>query len=608
MTEHASKESTDSDISLLRRLQICRNILAVAWKTRQASLIGYFCSALAEIGGSLASIYATAKLASLLAVFVSTGQTDYIWLWLWADIAAVTIVGLGFLGMSYFKRMLYFSMVRWTINTFLGAVSRLDIGSFYETTTRNQLNKISGAYIWQMPNLADACLELIYGILRFLAITFVVSQITWWLVPLIALFLIPTLIGESRMARMQWFVWDTKGDFRHVFWGLEYIIRQAKGQMELRSTQARKFVLNKIDRMNFGFYAEQEAKFRQASRVLIPTKILEVAGTATGSIVLLKQLLGEAISLERYFFLSGALLRIGGALNSIFGTLSRMQENLLFANSYFNLVDTKPDIVDVPDATPLAKDTVPRIEFRSVSFTYPHQSEPVFENLNLEIKAGEHVALVGENGAGKSTLIKLLLRFYRPTSGVILVDGQDLQTVAIESWYQQLATLFQDFNQYPLSIAENIEIGRSDEKSDPKLLRQAGAFGSVDQIIKNYEHGWDTVLDSSFKKGVEPSGGQWQRVALARAFYRNANMIILDEPTSAIDARAEYDIFNNIFKHYQDKTALIVSHRFSTVRRANRIVVLEHGEIIEQGTHRQLMQTKGHYYDLFTKQAEGYRE
>lgn len=608
MTSYASTESADSDISFSRRLQICGNLLSTAWKTRPSSLVGYFISAFAEIGGSLASIYATAKLASLLAVFVSTGQTDYIWLWLWVDIGAVTVVGLGFLGMSYFKRMLYFSMVRWAINTFLNAVSQLDIGSFYETATRNQLNKISGAYIWQMPNLADACLDLLYGILRFLAITLVVSQITWWLVPLIALFLIPTLMGESRMARMQWFVWDSKGDFRHVFWGLEYIIRQAKGQMELRSTQAKSFVLRKIDHMNFGFYQEQEQKFRQASRVLIPTKILEVAGTATGSIVLLKQLLGGVISLERYFFLSGALLRIGGALNSIFGTLSRMQESLLFAHSYFNLTQTKPKIVDMPDATSLSKDTVPSIVFQNVSFSYPTQSDPVFENLSFEIKAGEHVALVGENGAGKSTIIKLLLRFYRPTSGVILVDGQDLQQIAIESWYAQLATLFQEFNQYPLSIGENIEIGRSDEKPDPKMLAQAGKFGNVDQIIKDYEHGWDTVLDSSFKKGVEPSGGQWQRVALARAFYRNANMIILDEPTSAIDAKAEYDIFNNIFKHYQDKTALIVSHRFSTVRRANRIIVLEHGEIVEQGSHKQLMQAKGHYHELFTRQAEGYRE
>lgn len=554
------------------------------------------------------AIYASAKLAALLARFITTGDTSYIWFWLWVDIVALAISGLGFLTMSYFKRMLYFAFVRWSINNFLRALSYLDIQNYYETKIRNQINKIGGAYIWQMPNLSDACLDLIYGILRFLAITAVVSQITWWLVPLIAVFLIPTLLGESRLAKMQWFVWDSKGDFRHIFWGLENIIKQAKGQMELRSLQARNFALNKIDSMNAEFYNEQEKKYKQASRLLVPTKLLEVIGTAVGSVVVLKQLLSHGISLERYFFLSGALFRIGGALNTIFSTLSRMQEGLLFANSYFSLLDATPKLTDRPEAYKLKNSDPPLIEFVNVSFTYPDQEHAVFENLNLKIKPGEHIALVGENGAGKSTLVKLLLRFYKPTSGKILVDGNNLEEIAIESWYMQLATLFQDFNQYPLSIAENIEIGRSDKKSDKEMLERAGKFGNVDELVKDYPHGWETVLDSSFTKGVEPSGGQWQRVALARAFYRNANIIVLDEPTSAIDAKAEYDIFNNIFEHYKDKTAIIISHRFSTVRRADRIIVIDHGQIIEQGSHKDLIKQKGLYHELFTKQAEGYRD
>ncbi len=593
-------------LSLKRRFSICMRILRTSAKARPWAMAGYFAGALVEIGGSLSSIYATARLGALLAHFAATGQTDGIWFWLWVDIVAVTTIGLGFLLMKFAQRILYFSFVRWASNTYLSAMCRLDIANFYDADIRNQLNRVSGSYIWQMPNLNDICLDLLYGVLRFLAITVVVSQITWWIVPLIALFLVPSLIGESRMAKMQWFVWDSKGDFRHIFWGLEYTVRQVKGQMELRSSQAAKFILDKIDHMNRVFYREQETKYRHASRFLIPTKILEVAGTAIGSIVLLRQFLLHSISLERYFFLSGALLRIGSALNAIFGTLSRMQESLLFAHSYFQIVETKPHIVDTPGAIKLDPNQAPSLAFENVSFTYPGQTTPVFKDLNITISAGEHVALVGENGAGKSTLIKLLLRFYKPTSGRILVDGHDLQDIAIESWYSQLATLFQDFNQYPLSIAENIEIGRSDKKADRKLLARASKFGNVDELVKTYKHGWDTVLDSSFSKGVEPSGGQWQRVALARAFYRSANMIILDEPTSAIDAKAEYDIFNNIFAYYQDKTALIVSHRFSTVRRADRIIVLEHGKVMEQGTHQELMKQKGLYHELFTKQAEGY--
>jgi ATP-binding cassette subfamily B protein len=199
------------------------------------------------------------------------------------------------------------------------------------------------------------------------------------------------------------------------------------------------------------------------------------------------------------------------------------------------------------------------------------------------------------------------MRYYRPTAGRILINGTDLQDVAIDSWYDQLATLFQDFNMYPFPIDENITIGRSAKKADFELLKQAADFGDVTSIVKGYKHGWETVLDASFKKGVEPSGGQWQRVALARAFYRQANLIVLDEPTSAIDALAEYNIFNSIFEHYKNKSAIIVSHRFSTVRRADRIIVLSDGKIVEEGNHKSLMGQKGIYYALFSKQAEGYK-
>ena len=356
----------EDSISFKRYIQICLKIFKISFDLRPLAIFGFFVGAAMEITASIASIFATAKLGALLAAFITTGQTDYIWLWLWVDVAALAVVGLGFLIMEYMKRILYFSFTRWAINSFLTTLCQIDLQDFYDNQIRNQINKIGGSYIWQMPNLAYACLDLIYAVLRFAAITIVVAQITWWLVPLIALFLVPSLIGESRLAKMQWFVWDSKGDFRHVFWGLEYIIKQAKGQMELRSTQASNFVLRKIDIMNREFYSEQENKYKKASRALVPTKLLEVAGTTIGSIVLLRQFLAHSISLERYFFLSGALLRVGSALNNVFGTLSRMQEGILFANGWLALTDLQPSIVDSKDAINLSATKPPQIEFKNV--------------------------------------------------------------------------------------------------------------------------------------------------------------------------------------------------------------------------------------------------
>lgn len=592
---------------LRRHFGISFRMFKIAFALRPKIVLLYFVGAFTEILSSIMAIYASAQIAGILANFIVSGSSEHIWFWLGIDIAAAIGIGLGFSIMKYCSNVLYLEFGHWSTIQFQSTLCRIDFPLFYDEEFRNKINKVQQGYTWQISNLIQSNLDLTYGVLRFLAFTIVVSQIVWWIVPLIAIFLIPSVIAEAKKAQAQWFVWDSKGDERHIFWGLDWILRQPKGQMEIRTSQARDAVIDKIDAMLKTFYAEQEKKLKQSEPVVILTKVTETIGTAVGSVYLLKQVLSRAISLDRYFFLAGALLRIGGALNTVFGTLAFLQEKLIFADSFFELIDSKPKNIDIKNAVDITKAKELHIVFENVTFAYSNDEAPVFKNLNLEIKPGEHVALVGENGAGKSTLIKLLMRFYKPTGGRILINGTDLNDVAIQSWYSQLATLFQDFNAYPLPVNENIYIGRSSEKSNKSLLTQAAKFAGVDTLVAKYKHGWDTVLDASFEKGVEPSGGQWQRIALARAFYRNANVMILDEPTSAIDANAEYHIFNSIFEHYRDRTAIIVSHRFSTVRRADRIIVIDKGQILEEGSHQNLMKNKGVYHDLFSKQAEGYR-
>lgn len=598
---------TLSSRSALVRLRLIVRVLGIAWHVRKGAVVAFFIGAILETASFILSIYATAQLGSLLAGYASTGSTDRIWFWLWVDIAAAALIALGMYLMANSKRFLYFSVVHWATNNFQRALCGIDIADFYDDKTRDQLNKAQDGYTWQVSNFCQASLDLIYAFIRFFGTAVIVSQITWWLIPLLGLFLIPSLLAESKLAKVQWFVWGTEGDTRHVFWGLQFLMRNAKNQMELRSSQARDYVLAKIDGLNRAFYGTQERQLRRFNHFVLPSQLLEVAGTAIGSIYLLRQFLGGAIALDRYFFLSGALLRITGSLNNIFGTLSRMQQSFLFMEDFFAVMDRAPNLVDKPNAVALKTDVAPEIVLENVSFTYPGQKIAVFKHLSFTIRSGERLAIVGENGAGKSTLIKLLLRFYRPTGGRILIDGIDLQDIAIESWYERLATLFQEFNQYPFPIAENIEISRPEFMGDKHRLEKAAKLSNVDSFVRKYQHGWDTVLDNSFEKGVEPSGGQWQRVGLARAFYRQASVLILDEPTAAIDAKAEYDIFSNIFKTYEGKTAIIVSHRFSTVRKADRILVFEHGKVVEDGTHAELISLGGLYTEMFNKQAEGYR-
>ncbi len=253
------------------------------------------------------------------------------------------------------------------------------------------------------------------------------------------------------------------------------------------------------------------------------------------------------------------------------------------------------------------KPTPPVIEFKNVAFHYPNTERNILQNFNMKIESGEKVALVGENGAGKTTIIKLILRFYDATEGEILINGVNIKDINLDKWYELLGALFQDFVKYQFTLKENIFFGDLTKGEDMELLKKAIQKSGTDGYIDDLPAGANQVLGKMFETGIDLSGGQWQKLALARAFFRDAPILILDEPTSAIDAKAEYEIFEKVQKLQKDKTVIIISHRFSTVRNADRVLVLDNGKIIEEGNHKQLLAKKGMYAELFNLQAQGYK-
>ena len=247
------------------------------------------------------------------------------------------------------------------------------------------------------------------------------------------------------------------------------------------------------------------------------------------------------------------------------------------------------------------------IVFDNVKFKYPNSQKTVLDNLSLKIKYGEKVAIVGENGAGKTTLIKLIARIYRPISGSVLINNINLNDLKLSSWYEKLAVLFQDYSSYThLTVKENIEID-SKNKATEKTIQDALIKASAFDFVKKYKEGVNQILSERYKGGIRPSTGQWQKIAIARVFHRNAPILILDEPTASIDAVAEAKIFDNIYKFSKGKTVIIISHRFSTVRNADRIIVLDKGKIIEEGSHEELLKINGKYAKAFRLQAKGYQ-
>jgi ATP-binding cassette subfamily B protein len=288
-------------------------------------------------------------------------------------------------------------------------------------------------------------------------------------------------------------------------------------------------------------------------------------------------------------------------------TLSQIYEQSLYLSDLFTFLEVKPRVVSRPGARQVPVPIRQGFEFSDVGFRYPGSDRWAVRHLTFALKPGERVALVGENGAGKTTLVKLLARLYDPDEGRVTLDGVDLRDYDLESLRKNIGVIFQDFVRYDFVLRENIGVSQIDALDDDVRLREAARRSLADSVAGRLEKGFDQMLGRRFDGGVELSGGEWQKVALGRAYMRDAQVLILDEPTAALDARAEYEVFLRFAELTKGRMAVLISHRFSTVRMADRILVLKAGELVDHGTHEELIARQGLYAELFTLQAAGYR-
>jgi ATP-binding cassette subfamily B protein len=302
-----------------------------------------------------------------------------------------------------------------------------------------------------------------------------------------------------------------------------------------------------------------------------------------------------------------AFQRVQGSLQGILSSLAGLYEDNLFLSNLYEFLDLKRTVIEPVHARPVPQPMQRGIALNHVSFQYPAGTRKVFEDISLTIRPGEVVALVGENGSGKTTLIKLLCRLYDPTDGTITIDGVDLRQFETKALRHEIAIIFQDYAHYHLTARENIWFGNTALSPNDERVIAAARRSGADGVISALPHGYDTILGKRFANGEELSIGEWQKVALARVFMRDAQIIVLDEPTSSMDAKAEYEAFQSFRQLVSGRTAILISHRFSTVRMADRIYVLKQGSVIEGGTHEELVSMGGTYAQLFEMQAQHYR-
>jgi ATP-binding cassette, subfamily B, bacterial len=313
------------------------------------------------------------------------------------------------------------------------------------------------------------------------------------------------------------------------------------------------------------------------------------------------------ISIGTLVLLTGAIAGSSTQLQGVFSLFSHIADQALHLTDLVEFLRVQPSIRSKSDALPMPRPIRVGFEFRNVSFHYPGTSRLILNNLNFHLEPGEHVALVGENGQGKTTLVKLLARLYDPTSGAIYLDGTDLREYSVEELHKEIGVIFQDFVRYDMPARMNIGVGRIENVDNDEALWIAAEKSRADRLLTRFAGGLDQMLGRRFEGGVDLSGGEWQKFALARAYLRDAQVLILDEPTAALDAVAEAEVFARFDDLSRGKMALLISHRFSTVRKSDRIVVLEGGQIYEEGTHDQLVAHGGRYASLFELQAASYR-
>ncbi|NIM49812.1 MAG: ATP-binding cassette domain-containing protein [Gemmatimonadales bacterium] len=490
--------------------------------------------------------------------------------------------------------------------------ARLDVAQFEDDETYDHLERARRQTVGRIGLLAQI-LSTVQDLITLLSLAAALILYVPWLLLLLAVAVIPAFLGETHFAALGYsllFRWTPE---RRMLDYLRFTAASDGSAKEVKLFRLAPFLVGRYAGLADDFYrANKRLSTKRATVSTLLAAVGSVGYYGAYAVIIYLTVIGYRspaglFTIGVLTFLAGSFRQSRDLIQRILLMLSQVYEQSLYLRDLFAFFELKPRVVSKPGAIAVPKPITRGFLFEDVSFKYPGSDQWAVRNLSFALRSNESVALVGENGAGKTTLVKLLSRLYDPEEGRILLDGVDLREYDLGSLWANVGVIFQDFVRYAFLFKENIGVGQVEYVDDEARIREAARRSLADSVAQRLAGGFDQQLGRRFDGGVELSGGEWQKIALGRAYMREAQVLILDEPTASLDARAEYEVFLRFTELTRGRIAVLISHRFSTVRMADRILVLQDGSLLEHGTHEELLTRRGLYAELFNLQAAGYR-
>lgn len=505
----------------------------------------------------------------------------------------------------YFDYLLRYKLQNYISYKFYNKLANLDIAHLENPTSQDLITKARDTMLWRPPDMLRSFSYFFSSFVSGVASFIILLSFGLWIPVVVLLSTIPLLFFRARYGNIQWSIWGSGAPGIKRLWYFSYLLSSPTALREMKVFKSSNELLAKFKKIQDELYNLNKKPLNNFVKILSFPPVFEATVLFLIAYSQLPIVLMGIMSLGSFILLINMIDSLSNQAAGAVLNVGDIYTNGLFVDHYFDVLALPVVIKEREKPHKFKKISPPKIEFKNVSFEYQN-GHKVLKNVSFSIAPGENVAFVGENGAGKSTIVKLICRFYDVTEGEILINGVNIKDIELLQLYAFLGTLFQDFVQYHFSVKDNIVLGSPDSYDENKI-KEAAVKSGADEFINKLPQKYDTILGREFEEGEELSVGQWQKLAIARAFYEEAPVLILDEPTSAIDAEAEYEIFNNLEKSYKDKTLILVSHRFSTVRNAHKILVVDNGKIIEEGSHQELIGKNGRYASMFNTQAKGYK-